>query len=130
MQNESVVRWRYDKLLLALRKTFAKKGGRCDADIIEECTEADRLILDDVGSGTSVDVAESDFSVRTLLAILDDRIEAEKSTYFSSNKPVEVLQTSFDERIASRIEGSCEIVQLVGRDRRKTPPCADHGACR
>lgn len=120
IRGESVVRYRYDSLLLDIRRTYNRQGGESDADIIDRCTRADRLLLDDIGSGTSLDTAESDFAIKTLCTILDTRIEAEKPTYFTSNKPLEILQTSFDERIASRIEGACEIVKLDAPDWRRT----------
>ncbi|MBN1508747.1 MAG: hypothetical protein JW955_18000 [Sedimentisphaerales bacterium] len=72
--------------------------------------------------GTTVrwDKQESDFSLRTFLVLLDQRLEACRPTFITTNKPLEQLGESFDDRTASRLIQACRIVKLEGRDRRQT----------
>ena len=61
---------------------------------------------------------ESDFSLRTLLVLLDHRIEQNLATFVTTNKTIEDLAWSFDQRVASRLRQACEIVEIRGADRR------------
>lgn len=119
----------YDRLLIQLRGTYSDKW-TTEEEIIDELIEKRILFLEDVGVTVSDDRQESDHSLRTFQAILDGRIEACRPTFITSNKPVEVLEKSFDARIASRIEGACVVVKLSGLDRRRqkrklNPPESD-----
>jgi DNA replication protein DnaC len=40
------------------------------------------------------------------------------ATFVTTNKSVEELARSFDQRIASRLQQACEVVQIRGRDKR------------
>jgi DNA replication protein DnaC len=114
----------WERLTLSIRGTY-KSNHKSEQDLLQPLIDCDVLIVEDVGTTTSLDGAESDFSLRTLLTILDSRLEACKPTWFSSNKSVEQLATTFDDRIASRLCQHCKIILLSGKDRRKKPRPSD-----
>ena len=86
--------------------------------VVEQMTIADKLFIEDIGTTVSGDKQESDFSVRTLMIIINRRLEDMKATFLTTNKSLEKLSQSFDSRIASRITQGCEIIKLTGEDRR------------
>ena len=112
----SAKRVTFERLCLDIRGTY--DNGTSEQMIIDELIRTDVLFLEDVGTTTSLDKQESDFSLRTLLLILDERLEYCRPTFITSNKSAVQLAESFDNRIGSRLH-DCEIVQLQGRDRRK-----------
>jgi len=77
----------------------------------------DLLVLEDLGTSKSIGVAESDFSLRTVLALIDSRIENCLPTIITTNKSIENLAASFDDRIASRLSGF-KIIKIDGADKR------------
>jgi DNA replication protein DnaC len=72
-----------------------------------------------LGTTKSEGNIESDFSVRTLLVLLDWRLENCLPTFLTGNRPVEELAKTFDERVASRLLQACQVVKLTGGDKRK-----------
>jgi len=113
-----VARVTYEMLALQIRKTYQEGSKTTELDIIKPLIEVDRLILEDVGTTISIGQQESDFSLRTFLLLLDQRLEHYRATFVSSNKSIEELGKSFDQRIASRLQEACEVIQLKGQDRR------------
>lgn len=87
--------------------------------ILQPLLDCDVLIIEDVGTTTRNERAESDFNLRVFLMILDYRNENMKPTFISSNKSVEQLARTFDDRVASRIYEHCEVILLKGKDRRR-----------
>lgn len=118
LNSYSVIRVLYERLCLDVRQTYSGVG-KSELDIIKPLIDADVLFIEDIGTTTSIGSPESDFSLRTLLLILDTRLEHCRPTFITSNKSVEQLAKSFDERVASRLHEHCEIVQLKGEDKRK-----------
>ena len=113
----NVVRMPFEMLCLKLRDTY-KNNSRSELSILTPLLNCDLLVLEDLGSGKSMGVSESDFSLRTILALLDHRIENCLPTIITTNKSLENLASSFDDRIASRLSGF-EIIKLEGRDKRQ-----------
>lgn len=112
----SVKRICWDKFCLRLRNTFS--SNQSELSLIQPLIESDVLVIEDIGTSVSMGGRETDFSLRTLLVILDDRMEHCRATFLTSNKSIEEIQKSFDERIASRIQGTCEILKIAGKDKR------------
>jgi len=108
----------WERLSLDIRDTF-KSNHTSELDLIGPLIDCDVLIIEDVGTTTSTGGMESDFNLRLLLTILDSRLESHRPTWLSSNKSVEQLAQTFDDRIASRLYGHCKIILLAGPDRRK-----------
>jgi DNA replication protein DnaC len=111
-----VQRTTWDMLCLTMRDTFGGHGG--ELSIVNSLVQVDTLFLEDVGVTVSIGQQESDFSLRTFLLLLDQRLEHCRATYVTSNKSVEELGKSFDQRIASRLQQACRIMKLEGDDRR------------
>jgi predicted ATPase len=117
-----VERISYEMLCLQLRDTYKTGSTRTEFDVIKSLIEVDKLFIEDVGTTVSMGGQESDFSLRTFLVLLDQRLECGRATFITSNKNIEDLAASFDSRIASRLHQACEIVHLAGKDRRGQRP--------
>jgi len=110
-------RMSYELLCLKLRDTFKPSSIESEWGIIEPLINCDRLFLEDIGTTKSIDSKESDFSLRTLLVIVDLRIEHCKPTFISSNKSLENLAKSFDDRIGDRLK-LYKIIKMEGKSKR------------
>lgn len=114
-----VERVTYEMLALYIRDTFKPGSTRTELELFKPLIGVDKLILEDVGTTISIGQQESDFSLRTFLVLLDQRLEHCRATFVTTNKSVEELSKSFDQRIASRLKQSCEIIHLTGDDHRE-----------
>jgi len=110
-------RFNYEHLCLKLRDTFKPASKESEWSIIEPLVNADRLFMEDIGTTKSIDAVESDFSLRTLLVIIDIRLERCRPTYITTNKSVENLTKSFDSRIGDRLK-LYNILKLSGESKR------------
>ncbi len=113
-----VRRVNYELLCLQLRDTFKPTAKQSEWDVVEPLINCDKLILEDIGTTRSIDSKESDFSLRTLLVLIDIRMEHCRPTYISTNKSVENLARSFDSRIGDRLR-VFTIVKMEGESKRK-----------
>lgn len=112
----STERVSFEMLCLKLRSTFSGKDAS-ELNILSPLLTCDLLVLEDLGTSKSIGVSESDFSLRTVLALIDSRIENCLPTIITTNKSVENLAASFDDRIASRLSGF-KIIKIDGADKR------------
>jgi hypothetical protein len=112
-----VNRIHYETLCLQLRDTFNKQATQTEWTIIEPLLNCDILVIEDVGTSKSVGIQESDFSLRTFLLLLDIRLEHCRPTYITSNKSVENLAKSFDERIGDRLR-TFLVIRMEGKSKR------------
>jgi hypothetical protein len=119
LQGFVVERTSYEMLCLHLRDSFKQKSVETELSIIKPYLDAEKLIIEDVGTTKSEGNQESDFSVRTILVLIDYRLENCLTTFITTNRPVEELEKTFDARVSSRLVQACEIVKLSGEDRRK-----------
>ena len=106
-------------LCLEIRDTFKPKATDTEYAVIKKYLKPEVLFIEDVGTTKTIGEHETDFSRRTFLVLLDQRLEQCQPTYITSNKNVEDLGKSFDSRIASRIQQACEVCFLAGKDRRR-----------
>ena len=74
------------------------------------------LILDDIGAEKA-----TDWAVETLFVIINDRYEKMLPTIYTSNLSLQQLGETLGDRIASRIAGSCALIDLGNKDRRVEP---------
>jgi DNA replication protein DnaC len=121
----AVQRIGFEMLLLLIRDSYKPASKETELGIVQPLIDADKLFIEDVGTTVSLDKQESDFSLRTFLVLLDQRLEACRPTFVTTNKALEHLGRCFDGRVASRLIQACRIVKLEGRDRRQTPPNPD-----
>jgi DNA replication protein DnaC len=107
----------YELLCLKLRDTFKSSSQQSEWGIIEPLINCDKLIIEDIGTTKSIDSKESDFSLRTLLVLIDLRLEHCRGTYITTNKSLENLTQSFDTRIGDRLR-LYEIIKMQGQSKR------------
>lgn len=96
------------RLYQQLKQNFNSENG-----IMQKLEEVDVLCLDDVGSERVTDWRRDE-----LFYLIDQRYSNIKKTFVSSNKTLSELSELFDDRIASRIAGMCEVMKIEGKDRR------------
>lgn len=95
-------------LLLQIKATFGRPGVS-EYSVLRGYMEVDLLVLDDLGTGHT---AESNWALGILYVLINYRYEHLKQTIITSNVPLEELADVFgDERITSRIERMCKIVE-------------------
>jgi len=117
LKRKKVVRVSYEMLCLQIRDTYKQGSRLTELDVIRPMMDCDCLIIEDIGSTTSIGRNESDFSNRTIFVLLDSRLEACRPTFISTNKSRKNLEASFDERIASRL-GLFKWIGIGGEDKR------------
>lgn len=104
----------YGSLLNYLRAIEKEHFGRSDvseSDTMQTLTEADLLILDDLGSEFRTPFYES-----ALYNIINSRINMGLPTIISTNLSANELQNSYNDRIISRIFGVFRTLVFVGND--------------
>ena len=84
------------------------------ADLFRRACEVPLLVLDDLGSERET---ATDFTRRTLLILYEERHDHGRRTIWTSNQSlVEIGEFMQDERLASRIKGQADVVELNGAD--------------
>lgn len=101
-------------LLSEIKKDFERSPeDKVDLEsMLSECVSV--VILDDIGVEKVTGWVEE-----TLYRIINTRYEKMLPTVYTSNLSVEALGERLNERIASRIEGSCDVLYLGTEDLRK-----------
>ena len=113
-----VARISYEMLALRIRDSYSPGSKTSELAIITPLLSVGKLVVEDVGTTVSIGQQESEFSLRTFLLLLDQRLEGSLATFVTTNKSVEELGKTFDERVASRLLQVCEVVKLTGGDKR------------
>ena len=85
-----------------------------ELELVKKYTEPKVLILDDLGTEKL-----SEWVLQTLYVIVNARYENMLQTIITSNYTLAEIKNNFHERIASRIKGMCELVELKGQDKRQ-----------
>ena len=84
------------------------------AELFGHCCATSVLVLDDVGAERE---SASDFTRRTLLMLYEQRGDLGLPTIWTSNKSLAELGDFMqDERLASRIAGRAEVLEIRGED--------------
>ena len=109
------IRINFDDFCVDVRSTMSPASKLTERDMIKPLLEVDILFIDDLGIRSK---QETDFAYVTLYSLLNKRMEFCLPTVISSNKNIEQLGQSFDERIASRLQTAKQI-EMTGKDRRK-----------
>jgi DNA replication protein DnaC len=113
-----VLRAHYEMLCLQIRDTYNPKASQTEWGIIEPLLNCDKLFIEDVGVSHRIGKQESDHSTRTLQVLIDIRLERCRPTFITTNKSVENLAKSFDERIGDRLR-LFHVFQMTARSKRK-----------
>jgi DNA replication protein DnaC len=105
--------WNTTELLRSIKNDFDKK--LYDRDREEERIMGSRglLFLDDIGSEKI-----TDFVAETFYLIINHRYQENLPIIFTSNLPIADLADRVGDRTASRIVEMCDVIELVGEDRR------------
>lgn len=101
------------QMLFDLRQTVSRDNDDNEGDILEPAMTVPLLVLDDFGAEKLTDYARE-----RLYLVFDSRYEKHLPTIVTTNLSMEGL-ARWDARIASRIEGTCMVCELVGPDYRK-----------
>lgn len=108
-----VIFWNTTKLLRSIKNDFDKKF--YDKDREEEKIMSSRalLFLDDMGAEKI-----TEFAAETFYLIVNHRYQEKVPVIFTSNLPIADLADRIGDRTASRIVEMCDVVELIGEDRR------------
>ncbi len=105
----------YGSVITFLNKIEKEKFGKTDSFETEDVLiNADLLILDDLGAEFS-----TPFIVSAIYNIINNRIARGVPTIISSNLSPEELKARYPESIASRIIGTFNPVEFIGKDVRQ-----------
>jgi DNA replication protein DnaC len=85
------------ELLFAIRASF-NGGEQSEWAIVEECTGAEYLLLDDLGAEKS-----TEYSIGVLYMIINHRLSHNLPTIVTSNLSLAQIESKLDARIASRL---------------------------
>jgi DNA replication protein DnaC len=100
-------------VFLALRDTFSKNEGLGEADILDYYSSG-CVLFDDFALEK-----QSPFCLTTVYTLLNNRwISGQHKIIITSNLSIGEISQTMSDRLASRISGMCDLVQVVGEDRR------------
>lgn len=103
---------RVPMLLHQLQPELKESSG----DLEHKLMRCDLVVLDDIGAERD---QASDYTRRTLLMLYEERGDRGHRTIFTSNKTLQQLaEMQDDDRLASRIAGRADVVQLTTADQR------------
>ena len=105
----------FDDFCCQVRAAMSPASKQTEWDMVKPLKEVDLLFIDDLGLRSK---QETDFAYITLYSLLNKRQERLLPTFISTNKDLNRLRESFDERIVSRLQTALQI-ELKGEDRRK-----------
>ncbi|KCZ71295.1 DNA replication protein [Candidatus Methanoperedens nitroreducens] len=103
-------------LLLDIRSTFNENESwraESESELLRKYALTPLLILDDIGSEKTTDWVR-----QVLYQIIDERWIEQKPVIVTSNLTLEELEERLGERIASRIAGMAQLIQMQGHDYR------------
>lgn len=116
--NEAVKRgkWCYFARVPRLLHELQPGNREMAGDLEHRLMRSDLIVLDDVGAERD---QATDYTRRTLLMIYEERGDRALRTIFTSNKTLQQLgDMQDDDRLASRIAGRADVVQLTTVDQR------------
>lgn len=103
----------FPQLCVELQESW-NGGERGPLEIIRRWAVVPLLIVDDVGAEKT-----TDFVLQSAYLLFNMREQAELPTYGTSNLSIQEIRKKLDDRIASRIEGMCDVLAVDGQDHRQ-----------
>lgn len=107
--------WNTTELLRSIKRDFDLPYGEKHRDEERILEHTGLLFLDDVGAEKM-----SEWVDETFYLIVNHRYNRALPTIFTSNLSIADLADRIGDRTVSRIAGMCDVVELVGEDRRIT----------
>ncbi len=104
----------YETSCAAVRNLLSNKYVNEEEQYLNTISEADLLILDDLGSEF-----KSQFNRSAIFEIINTRTNFNKPTIINTNLTPEELESAYNSRIVSRILSTFEIMVFQGTDNRK-----------
>jgi len=99
-------------MILDVRSAF-KSATADESELLRKYIKPDVLVLDDLGTEKV-----SEWVIQTLYLLINARYEEEKQTIITSNFSLAEIANSLGAKIASRISGMSEVIEVKGIDRR------------
>lgn len=100
------------KFLLELKSNISSKSNYIE-HVRKYVLDADLVVWDDIGSKGG-----TEFEIENMLSLINNRLDNNKSNIYTSNVSPDNLEQILGPRLASRIKGFSEIINLQGRDKR------------
>jgi DNA replication protein DnaC len=101
-------------LLSEIKSSYDENIGRTEQAVIDEYSNISVLVLDDIGAERPTEWVRE--KLNTIIYFRNNKY---LKTIYTSNINPDGLQSRLDERISSRIQQMCEVIELKGPDRRK-----------
>lgn len=101
----------YPKFIMELQDTF--RGKDSAYDFIDTIAQKTLLVIDDLGAEKPTEYVR-----QATYYLINEREANCLPTIITSNFSLDYLESNIDPRIASRIKGMCELVEMKGRDLR------------
>lgn len=105
--------WNVPELFLELRRTMSPGADITEGAILDEATEVDLLVLDDLGAEKA-----SDYVMDRLYVLVNGRYENDLPTLITTNRTLEELRSQIGPRIVSRISEMCMRIEFPPGDYR------------
>ena len=100
-------------LLIKIRACFDSDSKTSEEEMLQKYFDTKLLILDDLGAEKT-----TDWALQSLYVIINKRGSEERQTIITSNLTLNEIKDKLSDRIASRINGMCKIIEIKGKDRR------------
>ena len=102
------------RLLAEIKETFGDGSSRSYMQLFERLCSVDLLQIDDLGAEM-----RTEWVLEQLYSIVNERWQNERSIIVTSNLgALEDLRDQLGERTVSRLSEMCEVIPIMGRDRR------------
>lgn len=98
-----------ESLLNKIKETYKKWGSEVEEDILRGLTNADLLIIDDLGTEQ-----ETDWATTKIYNILDSRYRKELPLIITTNLPLKELENRYEKRTYDRLLEMCTPVKNAG----------------
>jgi DNA replication protein DnaC len=100
------------ELLSKFRNSYSKNTSESEMEILDKYSKVNLLVLDDFGVEKS-----TEWAYQMLYLLINRRYENMLTTIFTSNLNLQELGEKLgDNRIPSRIQSMCKIVNMTGKD--------------
>lgn len=111
MHTTGIVSWL--ELLKTLKAEFDQPSEAREMEY--HYSHLDFLLVDDFGKGN-----RTPWAMEVMYSLVENRLRLRRTTYFTSNATLKEVETwgPDGEAIASRIRGMCNVLPLLGEDRR------------